>query len=727
MYTLEQYNNMNILLTNSLVIKFLDAGIQINNGLKELYGLEPPIDYNDWKYFMNIAGEKHRTNKPVMIKLVEDDTIVELTKEVLNTYELTKKELLKYDKYYIAVKEEYPNEILYINGCLNPVDKDKAISAKDGDILSYGSKYVEPNEYDLIRELTKYIKNFISRWYISKYNETDSLYLTSFLGMLYSSLPNKINNIRLNNINTNKVHSFHLESFFRSNYDIWDEVKIFNNKTILWLYRNLKYITTNIGSNNTLNTVISNLFEANGIGVGQYILPTPKIIENLNNDLDTPTYTRSENVFLSKKLNNSYEIDRDSTIPIKTMVDIELKLDDTGELLNEQINYISNDVTDKLKNSLTITQNTKILDINKVKLFRMFNVDIINFLLSNWGYLASTNRYRGVVSYIDPNNNKTYNITPYEGYLITLKLMLSAIGSNDTLLSKNIMTKVISLDKTNVHKAHDNSLNPVLKNIVDEIDDELPSTYPNILSSDIFNTYISKTIDTLTKLWSYCVNVDNNVDSSTIKLISDAILVTETNSLTLNNELATIDDILGSKDIIFEIGNNYKHNLAIKELFMLFTGYNIFIDDDISDVINSYANILDKLTSYTVQVTKTTFDSKIIQVPYTSTSVLSACKGYINITDAEITSALENNHFKVSSEGNNFREKINMLSEENTPYGGVCNVKDFGIAKIIYQESELTANITKPNTYVELLTDCLPMTTDIINSKPNIKVSITNN
>ena len=288
MYTINKYYKDTHLLTNSLRIKFIDSAYAVNIGMRKntawvaKYGMEivPTEDMRTWKYFLNLSGVKHFTNSDVKIKLLESNETVSLSKEILNIYTYSKDELRKNSDYLNNLLYQYPNDYSFIIGCIYPVDIDTAINAKDGTILSYDSNYIESNEYNLISELQEWIQGCYARYNISDYCLTDDLYFGSFLGFLYSKLPNKIVNIRLSKINTNEVHSFHLEHFFRSNLDLWDNVSKLNNETKFWLYRNLDYLTKHIGSEYTFTTIIDKIFEANNIGVGEYLLESKDNIVN---------------------------------------------------------------------------------------------------------------------------------------------------------------------------------------------------------------------------------------------------------------------------------------------------------------------------------------------------------------------------------------------------------------------------------------------------------------
>ncbi|MCI4438104.1 MAG: hypothetical protein JHC33_14960, partial [Ignisphaera sp.] len=413
MYTLANYTSSILTLSNSLIVKVLDVGIAINNGLLINNNIIPSNDKTTWKYFMNLAGIRHETNSKVMIHIIETSTTEELTKELLAKYKYTKLELMKNSIFYNDLIANYPNDISFINGCIYPVDIETAINAEDGTILAYNKNLVEDSEYTLISELEVYIKNFLKRWHVRAYTITDDLYLPAMLGVLYSSIPNIIQNIRLNNIQTEQVHSFHMEHFFRSHLDLWDDISVLNNSSKYWLYKNLRYLIKHTGKDSSFNTILTNIFNANNVGVGEYILKTttPEYLEN--NNLLTPNATITQPICISKKLNDSYVLDNNTINSIDSLVGLELNtLEQVTNSINTNKNsYISRTVQDKLTYLKYDNAKTKVLDLNLVKLFQLHGIDLYKMVIDHWIICIKENIYNTVVDYTNPTTSSKPDIS----------------------------------------------------------------------------------------------------------------------------------------------------------------------------------------------------------------------------------------------------------------------------------------------------------------------------
>jgi hypothetical protein len=54
----------------------------------------------------------------------------------------------------------------------------------------------------------------------------------------------------------------------------------------------------------------------------------------------------------------------------------------------------------------------------------LHGIDPVLFILNKWIYYAASEKYTSLVSYIDPNTKKYYNITPRQGLLLLLKNLL---------------------------------------------------------------------------------------------------------------------------------------------------------------------------------------------------------------------------------------------------------------------------------------------------------------
>lgn len=720
MYTVDKYINDTLALTNSLVIKLLDIGIQINKDMYIKYGISTPSDKRMWRYFLNLSGIPHETNEEVIIHVVELNEEHILTKELLDTNEDTRTELLKFGQSYNELLLKYPGDEQFIKGTMLPVDIDVAIAAVDGTLLNYDNGYVEHQELGIVRSIEKHTINYLARWHVREYTLTDELYLAGMLGTMYGSLPNFIMNHRLENIYSNEAHSFHLEHFFRSHLDIWDDLSVLNDKTKWWLYNNLRYLIKHVGKNSTLKSIIDNIFTANGVGIGRLALSTedPEIIDDMTN-LSKSLYKAGDSVVLSEGLNPQYILDDNNIQSTETVITNQLqnlstietdilkdRADDYAKIIFNEINKVDN-----------ITQQTKIFDINTVKLFSMYGVDLMQVVIENWIHQAFELEYDRNQYFIDPNTKQQYTLSPKQGMLYLLKVLQETTGEAE----KEIHSfNCYNLINTGIEKY---TLGNTLLSRRD-MDATIDVIYPfippptNIISTESFVLYMDKVVKLYRTMWLLDSNTENLSFSSDMKIISDRINRRTTIDVSKNGSPVTIDELLADEGISLNITDNYNNHNTIAELIMLFTGIEIDMYEEITRYTEKFITIFNKLTSYTTQILTSSEDIKHLDSMYTNISVNNLTEGYATVAAAKNTPLEQEitwiqadaNDFMDRLDGFNFFNSIYMINDSNTLRGQVSHYS---------QLVELLGYPSRPLVSVEVLRDIIPYYTPTLDGDAN--------
>lgn len=666
MYTLEHYMSGIKNLTNSLVIKIPEIAMVVNSGV-DLYidqyistnpdfeQYRPKLDQPEqWKYYLNLAGIPHPLDAPVLIRTIEDEQEHELTAELLKKHPLTLEELLKNGVYYNSLVSEYPNHLRFIHGCMYPVDFNTAYKAAPGTILNYNKTLVEANESYLMIELEKYIKSMVSRWHVSAYTVVDELYLPSFLAYLYSAIYLKIQNLRMSRTHTFQVHSFHLEHFFRSRMDLWDDINVLNKQSIFWLYKNLDNILHNVGKSSTFEKVYNKLFKMNHIGIGEYKLnrTDPKFIKE-NTDLSRASYTRDPAILKTYPLNSYYLTNNGNTISTDAMIRNEFdRLDDVNKLLPVNFkNYIREQAVVNINKDNYKEEKTKILDIDTNKIMKKTNIDIFSLVMDYWAYVLERDKlveekreYPGNVKYdnkeisfVDQelefvdSDNKIYITTPKVGFLMFLKLLLHAVDRLDIKLTTVEYNRVINTDVEH----YENIMNTKL--LTDGISYPLLKAFQDILpvepvkfgSINSFKRYLDDVIDFAKVVWVYMSNSQNFVTSANIRRQFHSILVYGKYRLTDDPKGKTIDQLLLDNNITFKIDSNTDIVKTMKLLFKTFTGVELDQDDILVENLNKYKTILKKLTSYSLQVLGSSSVTNDIAVYYNNPTILKTKHGMV--------------------------------------------------------------------------------------------------
>jgi PHIKZ128 len=660
MYTIERYMAGIKALTNSIVIKINEVPMVINAGVENTIGYNPAIhkptkeNIREWKYYLNLAGKMHPLDTPIKIRVLETERDEVLTAELLDRYPTTRIELQKMEKFYTNYMDEYPEYVRYIHGCMFPIDIDKAIAAKEGTILSYNPDLIEPNEYYLIPELEKYIKSLLSRWHVKPYTIVDNLYLPGLIAFLYSAIYLKIINLRLEKIGTYQVHSFHLEHFFRSRMDLWDDVNILNKKSLFWLYKNLDVMMHNVGKDLTFKKVYDKLFDMNYVGIGEHILTRldPKFSDGKNN-LNEPSYTRDPASLVTKNLNRFYLTNNGSSESVESMTNKQLTVLDG---INKNMppvfqKYIKSIVIDDTNKNILAKQKTKVLDIDRSELLKKTGLDLFSLVMDYWSYALHKDKlyrlkiqYNGNIStnkkkthfdsseleYIDPEN-KIYNVTPKVGLLMFIKLMLYASGNLDTKISSITYNRVCDFDKVKFQKLVDTIIiqDGISKPVLEAIKDSLPNE-PEIFNSiDSFKKFLGDSIELSKIVWVMASNVQNFLTSDAIKRVFLSIIKRDSYPLSEDGKEYTIDELLRQHGINYTI-NQYTDIVAtMKSMIKTFTGVELDQEDVLLQNMEKYRKIIKKLTSYSLHAMGAAGIVDDIAVYYNNPTILSTRNGFV--------------------------------------------------------------------------------------------------
>jgi len=666
MYTIEKYMNNIILLSKSLGIKHHDIGIIINMGIYATTGIKPSADYKTWKYYLNISGVAHSTNNIVMVSPVEGGPPLILTTSMLDTHPATRVELDLRTSMYNNLILEYPDDIMYINGCIFPVDINTAIAAKDGAVLSYSKQYVEPQEFSLIRELSNRIHGFFSRWYIKEYNITDSLYMSSVMNVLFANLPNLIADIRLNDTYTAEAHSFHVEHFFRSHLDIWSSVQYLDETTQRWLYKNLVTLINNVGTEETFNTIVNKIFAANGIGLANYKLTQANLTHKSLPALNESIFSRNEPIVTTNNLTDYYL----TSTPRMSLSDVVNKqmalssLDPVGKPYSQNtLDMITRkDITLDIKR----IQDTKVIDFGTIELFKLYNNDVIGLSLDVWLDLAISGRYNGLIKIIDPNNKDIYELTPYTGIILFYYLFNMKLGLPDDPISSirytNMVNTQISKNFLTTQLITATGTNYAASLITTELSNISKAYHKQVRNANDINNIVNAYTKMYSDIWTLDSNVNNAFLSGNIKRMVERTLLKNSVNITMGNGAIPLGTILNNNGIAINITPGYNIDKVLAILYKSFTGSTLHKEDVIAEVYNSHRSLLNKLTSYTLQIIPPVVTAGAMTAPYSSIAVAQADMGYIQIEDASIIKVIEDNNSTISSSGDDYIDQLLSVS-----------------------------------------------------------------
>jgi len=405
-----------IKLAATLVIKSSYTAKSMNDKLIA-YGYAVDVDdpYS-WKYYLNLSGTYHPSQQKMQVTSLDTLETIDFTQENLLIHRATRKEYTYGTRYYKDLRAAYPDQGMLIDGIINPIDIELAISASDHNILSYDKSLVEPNEQQLIPALQQFISLFINRWENPDYRLFEPYYYPGLLGVLYSKIPMEIILIRKAACKTDQAHSYHIRQYLSSFSSIGAEFDLMTKKQKLFFYRNILYLNRNIGRTETFDTLTQKVLTDRGFGLAGY---------RIGHD-----YTD-----LSKNLVPTVQLDRDTLNGIPPAQGSDKKT--VGEVLDMELplardNPVVRDDTEtetnyKVQHSLFTDLKTKVLESNVVDRTDSEPFTLTEVLLNHWIYLSHFDRYKSVVTFTNPANGDVYKLSVKNAFIFYLYAYNKAI------------------------------------------------------------------------------------------------------------------------------------------------------------------------------------------------------------------------------------------------------------------------------------------------------------
>jgi hypothetical protein len=393
-------------LSFTMVIKSSITAERINE-YQLIQGYQPDVMDVDKKYYMNMAGEYHRSN--TMMRIVSLDTLdeIDFTKENLRIHTATARDYRFGSIYYNDLQLRYPGQEDLIDGILNPVDKQTAIAAKDGTILYYDTSLVEVQEENLIPLLQKHCYQMYSRWHIEGYNHTDDYYPAAQIGVVYGSIPIEILNIRVENCHTEMAHSYHIREYLASTGKLDVYLSYLTLGQQLFLYRNLRWIVANMGNQHTFERLINEIITKRNLPLARYVVnqTTANMPGSLLPDIE-----------LYREPLNSHP--GDGTNPERTLEYILRKEDTLARSNPDVVNDAIVDTMSLMQHSQFGRLDTKVLESALLDISDSVPHSFEDTLVNHWLYYAATHRMDAVVGVTHPVTGQRVSMSAGDAWIV---------------------------------------------------------------------------------------------------------------------------------------------------------------------------------------------------------------------------------------------------------------------------------------------------------------------
>lgn len=404
-------------LAHTLVIKSRATADALNTSLAEMRHDVDQFDPASWKYYLNLAGRYHPTDKLMKVTSLDTLQTIDFTRQNLQDHRTTYREYAFGTRFYNELVNRYPEQEQLIRGILNPVDIQTAINAPDGRILYHDQELVEDNETNLIPQLSTWLENFMVRWNVAAFANTDDLYPAAQLGVMYMQIPGKILNLRLANCHTQFAHSFHIREYLASNGRLDQYVDHLTKGQMLWLYRNIKYLHRNAGKQATFDLLMENVMTRRGLPLAEWSMR-----HNLKDQIDE-IYPDIE--FTRKQLNFGGDSAGSDTATLTELLNKEQPAAKGNPRAQPETEI---EATRTMENSLSNRLATKVLESSVLDLTDASVYTRSDCLLNHWLYLASIDQYKAVIVVDNPKNGEPLTLTVKDAFVVFLYTFNKARG-----------------------------------------------------------------------------------------------------------------------------------------------------------------------------------------------------------------------------------------------------------------------------------------------------------
>lgn len=397
-----------ISLAATMVIKSHTSAVATNRELL-YFGVDVSDDPATWRYYMNIAGLYHSTNEEMIVKSIDTQEDIAFTKENLAIHRATARAYAYGTDYYRALVSQFELQETLILGILNPVDLQTAIDAPDGKILWMDPAYVDENETILQEQIQYRINSFFDRWHVPDYSATEDLYDTARYQIGAANLAGFIFTARLENCHTLHAHSFHIRQFLASNGRLDIYFDAMNLKQRLFFYRNLPYIHRYPGATDTFNWLVDNVMVERGFPLAQYTMNHN--IANMPNELDPQielirTETTPDYAGVPATVHSVLEV-LTKELPLARSNAAYLSDHEASTTMLMQLGKDSSVSTKVLE--------SKVVDRTDSQVFTMAEV-----LLNHWLYLSTVDRYRAVITILNPRTGADIKMPVQDAFILYL-------------------------------------------------------------------------------------------------------------------------------------------------------------------------------------------------------------------------------------------------------------------------------------------------------------------
>lgn len=597
---LNQYLDNCAQLIKTLVVKFDEAPLLINEAVVKTYGKEA-VDTSrpeTWKYYMNLAGLYHPTDRVMTVVSIDNLEEIEFTPENLAIHTATRDAHTLGSASYQRLLLRYPDQKAVINGILVPVDMDEAIEAESGTILGYPEHLVESNESSLIVDLEKHIKQQIARWHNVQFAMSDSEYCTTFWTVMTVHLLPVLLNLRTARCKTMEAHSFHVRMYLASHGELDRYLPYLTLKQSLWLYRNINYLERNHGKNSQFNKLIKHLLTDRNIPIGSYAVR--------HTDDFTDDYLPGQIAFL-QPLNKHAVVDLEDRYDVSLLLKKEIP-ESPGNL--DYVEQNEGQITESFKFSKNSITQTKVLESNMMDYTNAIPEPFEMVAVREWFSLSKRGWYDVIINFKDPSTGELKALYAHDAFLFSQYLLLTAEGMViDTVPEYlNMQQRIVPKPTVDDLLSVTDTKNHNLRAIAEQIVNRQPTITP-IYSVSTFNILVKKLAEETIFHWYLISSMGDHYERAMVENMVKRLY--EDVRSDYETETRSMEDWLIARGLH---GRNYSYEESlqlVKTIYEASVGLRVGNLNSLRNIQSAMVAIAKQLSSYAIQFTTNIVDDDI--------------------------------------------------------------------------------------------------------------------
>jgi len=397
-------------------------------------------DKTTWRYYMNLNGDYHSSNKKITVHSIDTGEDISFDKITMIDHPKTMFSLRQYGNALSYLKKDNPGEDLLIHGILNPIPYDKSINARPYEVMYIDKSLYNNREFNLLNDIEASNVSFIDRWYVEDYKIEDRYIPTIIFQLLYNTFTT-IQTSRLNKLNTEEVSEYNLVEFLRNHIYANTILELVPETVKLYLYKNIKKLMVLTGREETIKEITEEILHPSGFNLQRIVYDKPKYVTNVDaNDVFVVPWVREHRMKLVELLPNKDGIILESN-GFNEMVYLDMSADYTKLSIKDKT-FIK-EVTPKKTNGVEANTLTKSFLLSRTSNVSKLSEFDNNVLFNNWLFDALTNVDRTVAK-VELVGYDSVEMSANEAVVSLLFLMLNQLGITDpiqTLHFNNVFTK----------------------------------------------------------------------------------------------------------------------------------------------------------------------------------------------------------------------------------------------------------------------------------------------